>query len=64
MVPVVQADSGSQHQIAALQAEIAALKAQAGFPFNKMLLVQRVILLLLQIAYSLPLKPPFKDIDL
>ena len=31
-LPVVQADSGSQHQIAALQAEIAALKAQAGSP--------------------------------
>ena len=31
-LPVVQADSGSQHQIAALQAEIAALKAKAGSP--------------------------------
>eukprot|EP00434_Breviolum_minutum_P032514 symbB.v1.2.028753.t1/scaffold3072.1/size64214/4 len=29
-LPVVQADSGSQHQIAALQAEIAELKAKAG----------------------------------
>ena len=29
-LPVIQTDSGSQHQIAALQAEIAALKAQAG----------------------------------
>ena len=31
-LPVVQADSGSQHQIAALQAEIAALKAKTGSP--------------------------------